>query len=108
MFEAVARGRPQAVPDPKSAARELIGDRFGYSGASAKVRPLGSADVSLPQGLRTSVDVVEALRPEYEQVLSAEMLLRDLDEFREEMNMAPPGMYWMRCSGATSSSSCCS
>lgn len=68
LFEAVSRGDPQAVPDPKSAAREMLGGKCEYSGASAKVHPFGSADVSLPRGLRATVAVVDALGPEYKQV----------------------------------------
>lgn len=65
LIELVAQGRPKILLPP-----EMLGDKFDYLGFSCKVRPFGSAPVSLPGGLRPPVDVIAALGPGYEEVLT--------------------------------------
>ena len=45
----VARRRPYSVPQPKVAARQLLGSHLGYSGGGSSVEPYDASRVSLPE-----------------------------------------------------------
>ena len=85
IFASVASGRPGSVLPPRAAARELLGNRMDYLGSGSRVQAFGTAPVSLPSGLRESVDMSSALGPSLARVVEAETLLADAPS-------SPPGV----------------
>ena len=86
IIRTVAAARPRHVAAPREAARELLGARFDYNGSGCRVRPYGTAPVSLPAGSRPSVPLKQALGPSLSPLLDREMLLVEPSEAHRRLD----------------------